>query len=528
MLATLATLFLVLLLVYIFFAFGLPKIVSVYISGKFKADVCIGSINLFRRELKKIRFVNKSSQGHLTLCVQNIKLTTNFFSETCSSLLTLKIHGIEARFTRDDQKTDPAGDYEEQEFKANPLQKIISTLAFVKFLFTFTFENVHVYVESSGKFTTVSVSKADLYTETTRAGFLNLTAEVESADVQGPQLAFGSTQNCKIIGVFCLASANQTTLDHLEICSTHVKSNVPIPLMKQTKFGNSKSKFSIPNLTIAICDFDVTASYEKFSWSSTLTNFRVNHNKADKKAEINIDEIGISDDKGSFFIQQFKLNRLDLETLVTWSHISVQSNVDSLDTINLVRMKYLEIYQGPLKRRYMEDTSLAIEISGGTMESTESNLALHVQQVISKIGQLENSKAGNNFYLDNFHLDFDKEQNELAGTVANIGMALCEDSLSIVFEWCSSVIELGHSGRQNDEFKTPSKIKWSLRSQSIQVDFTMENDLTCQLLIESTKSKGQGSLKGIGLKALSLVLKEPNKDLEMIQVLQVLTDCWLF
>ena len=56
--------------------------------------------------------------------------------------------------------------------------------------------------------------------------------------------------------------------------------------------------------------------------------------------------------------------------------------------INIVRLKYLDIYQGIYKQRtYIEDTTLSIEISGGTMESTKYNLALHVQQISTK-GQL--------------------------------------------------------------------------------------------------------------------------------------------
>ena len=93
-------------------------------------------------------------------------------------------------------------------------------------------------------------------------------------------------------------------------------------------------------------------------------------------------------DKGNVFIQQFKLNRRLDGVLTTWSHISIQSSTESLDMINIVRLKYLDIYQGIYKQRtYIEDTTLSIEISGGTMESTKYNLALHVQQISTK-GQL--------------------------------------------------------------------------------------------------------------------------------------------
>ena len=83
-------------------------------------------------------------------------------------------------------------------------------------------------------------------------------------------------------------------------------------------------------------------------------------------------------------------------------------------------------------------------------------------------------------------------------------MALCEDSLSIVFAWCSSFINVTNNTPQNYNQKSSTSkfatVKWGLRSQSIQIDFTLENDLSCQLLIESSKSKGQGALKGIGCK----------------------------
>ena len=56
MLYTTVILSLIALCIYIFFAFGLPKIVSLYASGKFKAEVSIGTIDLVRRELRNIRY----------------------------------------------------------------------------------------------------------------------------------------------------------------------------------------------------------------------------------------------------------------------------------------------------------------------------------------------------------------------------------------------------------------------------------------------------------------------------------------
>ena len=137
--------------------------------------------------------------------------------------------------------------------------------------------------------------------------------------------------------------------------------------MKQNSSTRQKNNFDslIPNLSMVISEFEVTVSYEKFSWASVLSNVRISHNKVENKSEVTTDEIAISDDKGNVFIQQFKLNRRLDGVLATWSHISVQSSVESLDSINIVRLKYLDIYQGIYKRRtYIEDTTLSIEISG--------------------------------------------------------------------------------------------------------------------------------------------------------------------
>ena len=121
--------------------------------------------------------------------------------------------------------------------------------------------------------------------------------------MQGPQMAFGSTQNSKVIGVFCLNTSptSSPTLEHLEVCSSSMKSNIPIPLMKQNPNSTrQKTNFDafIPNLSMVISEFEVTVSYEKLSWSSSLSNVRISHNKIENKSEITTDEIAISDDKG--------------------------------------------------------------------------------------------------------------------------------------------------------------------------------------------------------------------------------------
>ena len=282
MLYTVIVLALIGLCIYIFFAFGLPKIVSLYVSGKFKANVNIATIDLIRRELKKIRFVKGKK---VDLFVQNVKLTTNFFSDSCSSLLTLKISGVEAKILK---STEESINSEEEENSPNVLQKVVSSLSFVKFLVTFTLENVHVCVVDS-QITTMSISKADFYTESIRSGFLNLVADIDSANVQGPKLAFGSTQNTRLMATFCLSSNKYPVLEHLEASANYVKSNVPLPLLKKSSSSNTSSSLklpTIPNISFNVAEFEVTVSYEKLSWSTSMSNVKINHNKTDNKSEI--------------------------------------------------------------------------------------------------------------------------------------------------------------------------------------------------------------------------------------------------
>ena len=100
-------------------------------------------------------------------------------------MLTLKIHGVEAKIVQA-TTTKSSENPNQEDSSVDTLQKIVSSLAYVKFLVTFSLENVHVYVEDTKfGFATASVSKADFYTESTRSGFLNLVTEIESADVQG-------------------------------------------------------------------------------------------------------------------------------------------------------------------------------------------------------------------------------------------------------------------------------------------------------------------------------------------------------
>ena len=57
----------------------------------------------------------------------------------------------------------------------------------------------------------------------------------------------------------------------------------------------------------------------------------------------------------------------------------------------------------------------------------------------------------------------------------------------------------------NSQTNPSQNVRWSMRSQSVQVDYVGCNNLMVQLWIESSKSKGQGPVKGVGCVGLSLV-----------------------
>ena len=78
MLYTTVILALIALCIYIFFAFGLPKIVSLYASGKFKAEVSIGTIDLVRRELRNIRY--SKGQAH-DIFSRGFRIQVNLFQK---------------------------------------------------------------------------------------------------------------------------------------------------------------------------------------------------------------------------------------------------------------------------------------------------------------------------------------------------------------------------------------------------------------------------------------------------------------
>ena len=354
MIYTISTLAVIGLCIYLFFAFGLPKIVSLYASRFFKADVSIGKIDLFRREFVKIRFAKGRT---LNAYVQNVKFITNFFSSTWSSLITVKISGLEAKITKKNENSTTED--------VNIIEKIVKHLAFIKFLVTFRFESVYIYVEAE-RFVTMNVSKAEVYPETTRSGLLNIIAEIENADIQGPEMAFGSIQDTKMVGVFTLDSSMQNSeLEHVEFNATNVRSNVPLGMVKAKLLQNqSNSKlssgFTLPNINLNIDEVDLSASHEKLSWVSNLTHVKFNHYRSDHKFELHLDEVYISDDKGNVFIQQIKLNKKFSDLLATWNHISVQASVESLDYLYELKQKLLEHHPGSWTKKLplIEDTTL--------------------------------------------------------------------------------------------------------------------------------------------------------------------------
>lgn len=101
-------------------------------------------------------------------------------------------------------------------------------------------------------------------------------------------------------------------------------------------------------------------------------------------------------------------------------------------------------------------------------------------------------------------------------------LPLSEESLNIILIWSGSILsKLDPPQPMSNSQTNPSQnVRWSMRSQSVQVDYVGCNNLMVQLWIESSKSKGQGPVKGVGCVGLSLAINEPSKN-EEITVIQL-------
>ena len=91
-----------LLFLYLFILKGLPWIASKYASYRFGAHVGVKTIDFISRSLRNVSFKTtvilksneRSNEATISLGVDEVLLSTNFFSGVYSTLIVVKLNGV--------------------------------------------------------------------------------------------------------------------------------------------------------------------------------------------------------------------------------------------------------------------------------------------------------------------------------------------------------------------------------------------------------------------------------------------------
>ena len=94
-----------LLFLYLFILKGLPWIASKYASYRFGAHVGVKTIDFISRSLRDVSFKTRltlnstecPNEATISLAVDEVLLTTNFFSGVYSTLIVVKLNGVRVR-----------------------------------------------------------------------------------------------------------------------------------------------------------------------------------------------------------------------------------------------------------------------------------------------------------------------------------------------------------------------------------------------------------------------------------------------
>ncbi len=538
---------------------GFPWAVSKYVSHRFKCDVSIGKIDFIRRELTNVSFAK--TEKNVRLFVRKVRLTTNIFNDSCSSILNLHFKELEVHLCRPRPRADDLLDNDNHE-GGQWAQKIINYFSYIRFLVTFSFDDIHVYYNdpqvrshhTQEDLAHLHVTHATVFPESTRTGFLHIVADVDKANGHGFEDSTLTVTDLKLVGVFCVLS-QEPELQHADISASTIQSclsfgfiGIVRSLLPRKKSSGrrglaettssaegesfSSSPLNFPGISFALSECDVSiGNGEHNEWRLRVTEINFSHARTDNCVIIKVNELSVDEGNNSVSIHQVNVNKRQDSLLGTWCSISVQSCVQHLHSfyrlVDLIQGGYVA---NEVPKISLSDSTLCIDVTSGTIEQTSSNAALHAQQITSKLGCLKN-RAGDVIHIDNFHVDKDKKDNNCVFvTVANVGMAICEDSLEILFEWGSALVayavaekQLSSSSSsggskthynvyQKQELQKQPPTRWSLRSQSLQLEYGLKNNLCFNLCVESSKSKSEGSLKGMACKGVSLSLKEPTSD----------------
>ena len=298
-----------LLFLYLFILKGLPWIASKYASYRFGAHVGVKTIDFISRSLRNVSFkttviLNSSecpSEATISLAVDEVLLSTNFFSGVYSTLIVVKLNGVRVRAhleslglselpkepQRDLRCNDPSlGTSNPTESLPNKhLQKLVEYVSYLKFLVTFVVTDVSLRIDTKDDRDPITAASFEAQTikilpESMRNGLVNLSVNVGEATAE---ISDGNSR----ISKFNLENANTNTIIHvfppeidtIEFKTSCHKDGTGIALSVPLSFASSYFQWQRQHKTSLRIDTSTKESKNSNNLIRNLPNLAVNVNK---------------------------------------------------------------------------------------------------------------------------------------------------------------------------------------------------------------------------------------------------------
>ena len=342
-----------LLFAYLFILKGLPWIASKYASYRFGAQVGVKTIDFISRSLRDVSFrtslllngQNNPEEATVALAIDEVLLSTNFFSDIYSTLIVIKMNGVRLNTQVDSlsvfnnkYESDTATFHtstqndlscEEENQPNKQLQKFVECVSYLKFVVTFVVTDIRVTLDTRDEQDPITAasfaaSAIKILPESMRNGLVNLSINIEESMAE---ICDGNSRTAKL----SLEKANTNTIIHV----------VP-PEIDTFEFKSISSKDGSGMLLSVSLSF--AATY--FNWqrqhernSSLLKNNVKNGNETNiiqslPNLEVNLNQcqIQILDDES----HGTKRNDVPLKLLSTFCDINL--NFDKTDILLAVDM----------------------------------------------------------------------------------------------------------------------------------------------------------------------------------------------
>ena len=196
-----------LLFLYLFILKGLPWIASKYASYRFGAYVGDKTIDFISRSLRDVSFkttviLNRNecpNEATISLAVDEVLLSTNFFSGVYSTLIVVKLNGVRVRAHMESLGLSELPKEPKRDLRCNDaslgtsnatenlpnkhLQKFVEYVSYLKFLVTFVVTDVSLRIDTKDDRDPITAASFEAQTikilpESMRNGLVNLSVNV--------------------------------------------------------------------------------------------------------------------------------------------------------------------------------------------------------------------------------------------------------------------------------------------------------------------------------------------------------------